>query len=135
MDYNILYLFALIILGLGLIVGVVYFKKKYNVSTEQLTDGVDLSKTISKILKITAKELNIVEDEMVEKVANIVEDTLDYIKTINIASTKEEKVNAGIKYIEDNSESFGIEIDEDLLYVCSTLLGIGINLLESLEVK
>jgi hypothetical protein len=134
-NYEILYLIGFIILALGLTVGVVFFMKKYKINSQQLTEGIDMAKTISTIIKITAKELNFANDGQVDKMADITIDALNYIKTITNATTKEAKVEAGIKYVEEVSSSFGIDMNEDRTFVAVTLLQLGINLLESLEVK
>jgi len=134
-NYEILYLIGFIVLALGVVVGVVLLMKKFNISPKQLTEGIDISKTISIIIKITAKELNFVNDESVDEIANIVIDSLDYIRTIANDATKEEKVQAGIQYVEELCLSFEIEMNEDRMFVATTLLQLGINLLETLEVK
>jgi predicted neutral ceramidase superfamily lipid hydrolase len=132
-DYTIL--FISIIIAFGFIVGTTLLTKRLNISSKQLSEGIDMSKTISTIIKITAKELNFGNDREIDKIANIVIDSLDYIKTITNATNKTEKVQAGIKYVEETSASFGIELNEDRMFVVATLLQLGINLLESLEVK
>ena len=135
MNIEIFYMFGFITLALGLVAGVITLMKNYNISPKQLTEGIDISKTISIIIKITAKELNFANDGQVDKISDIVIDSLDYIKTIANDATKEAKVEAGIKYVEDLCLSFDIEITEDRSFVAITLLQLGVNLLESLEVK
>jgi hypothetical protein len=132
---NILYLFGFIILALGLIVGVVYLMKRYNVKPEELSQSIDISKTITTVVKLTAKELKFGTNDEIEKVADIVIDSLDYVKLIANDKTKQEKINAGVKYIQEMSFSFGIEMNEDRLFIVTTLFTLGMNLLESLEVK
>jgi len=136
MDYsNILFLFGFIALALGIIVGVVYLMKKYNVKSEELSQGIDISKTIAIVVKLTAKELKFGTNNEIEKIANIVCDSLDYVKSIANNKTKEEKVNDGIKYIREMCYSFNIEMNEDRLFIVTTLFTLGMNLLESLDVK
>ena len=109
--------------------------KKYNIKSEELTEGIDITKTISQVIKITAKELNFGSDEQINKIADIVIDSLEYIKTLANSTTKDEKVQAGIKHVEDLCMSFEIELDEDKMFVITTLMQLGVNLLESLDIK
>lgn len=135
MDYSILYLFGFIVLALGIVVGIVFLMRKYNIKSEELTNGIDLFKTIGTVIKITAKELNFAEDKQIDKIADIVIDSLDYIRSIANDATKEQKVEAGIKYVQDMCISFDIETNEDRLFVANTLMQLGVNLLESLDMK
>jgi predicted transcriptional regulator len=132
---NFLYMFGFIALALVFVVGLVFLMKKYNINSKQLTDGIDITKTISAVIKITAKELNFASDEMINKIADIVIDSLDYIRTLANVTTKDEKVQAGIKYVEEMCISFEIELSEDRMFIVTTLMQLGINLLESLDVK
>lgn len=136
MDYsNIAFLFGFIVLALGLIVGVVYLMKKYNVKPEELSQGIDISKTIATVVKLTAKELKFGTNDEIEKVSDIVIDSLDYVKLIANDKTKQEKIDAGVKYIEQMCGSFSIKMSEDRLFIATTLFTLGMNLLESLDVK
>ncbi|MDD2628296.1 MAG: hypothetical protein PHD20_05410 [Clostridia bacterium] len=135
MDWSMIYLFGFIILALVFVVGIVFLMRKYNVKPEEITNGIDITKTIASVIKITTKELNFASDDTINQIADLVIDSLEYVKTLANVNTKEEKVEAGIKYVEDLCNSFEIEMDEDRYFVVSILVQLGVNLLESLNGK
>lgn len=134
-NYEILYLIGFGILAIGMGFGLSFLMKKYNLKTEDIINGVNLTETITILMKNMAKELGFGNEEEVAKVTEIISDSLTYVKTLPQTTSKEDKISNAIFYVKELGKSLNIEADSDRLMIITTLITLAFNLIETLEKK
>lgn len=135
MNIELLYIIGFAILALVLGFGLSILMKKYNLSTGDITNGIDLTKTITTLVRVMAKDLGFGNHEEIDKIVEIINNSLDFVKGVPNAETKEEKIDHALFYVKEMCVEFRIDLNEDRLMIVSTLLMLAFNVIEAVEKK
>jgi len=134
MDFTIIYVIISGIVFSGLTILGTYLLKKYNVSTENLFDGIDIGKSI---VSFAVKVLETMEIDQTnfdfKTYANMIFDALEFTKSFGDEVTKEEKVVYAVDYINDLCEDFNVTLTEEDLEILNTVVILTFNMYEAIE--
>jgi hypothetical protein len=134
MDFSIVWwvlgcvgLFGLAILG-------AYLLKKFNINTEDLTEGIDIGKSIVAFASRLLKTMNIDETKFdIEFYSDIIFDALDYAKSFGDEVTKEQRIFSALDYINDVAESFEVTLSHNDIEILHTVITLCFNMQEAIE--
>ncbi len=135
MNMDFLYIIGMIILSFLVFFGFLIFVSRTKLESKDIEVSIDLTKTILMLIKASAKEMGLGNEHEINKIGEIVIDSLEYIKTIPNSVSKEDKINNGIFYVKELCESFNIELNEEKEYIIIELFKLGFNLLDSVVIN
>lgn len=133
MDYTILYIIGFCILAAIIGVAVTYIMKKYKIDPKDISDGVDTTTTIITLITSTFKDMKFGNDEEIDKVVNVMTDTLEYIKTIPSEMNRNEKIYQATNYTLNLCKEFNIELNDERNRIIGTVIVLSYNLISSIE--
>lgn len=130
MDTLYIIFISLFVVALALVVSFVI--KKYNISTKDYLDGIDVTSMVISLTRSIARDMG-VEEELVAKISHIVNLTLDYMRNLPEETPKEVKIADGVALAKELCLSFEIELNEDREYILRTLITVGFNVYKTLQ--
>jgi hypothetical protein len=123
MDYTILYVLGIIIFTLGISFGLGYLKKK-NIIKADIDDIIFVVSLFNLSVEVV-DELNLKQEPLIKKIADIVSETLEYI-----ASIYDENVDKHVlayDYACNLALKLNIELTDNRKNIINSLIDIGIN--------
>lgn len=130
MDTLYIIFISLFVVALALVVSFVI--KKYNISTKDYLDGIDVTSMVISLTRSIARDMG-VEEELVAKISHIVNLTLEYMRNLPEETPKEVKIDDGVALAKELCLSFEIELNEDREYILRTLITVGFNVYKTLQ--
>ncbi len=127
-----LYIILIAVGVVSLAIGISLLIKKYQISTKEFLDGLNITQTVISLIRSIARDMGI-EEELVVKVSHIINSTLEYMRNLPEEFTKDERIIKGFDLAIDLCESFEIELNDDREYILFTLITVGFNLYETLQ--
>jgi hypothetical protein len=119
MDYSILFVLVAVVLSLGLAFGVSYLRRNNYITSEDL-------KFASEILGLTSAiimELNLKQETEIKKLTSIITNSLSYSIAL-YGENGENVIEESIKYAEELSVDYGIELTENRRMIIEKLVVI-----------
>jgi hypothetical protein len=98
-----------------------YLKKNYNISTEEISKSIDLTKLIAMFIGQKLIE-NSFENEKAQKILPIIINSLEYIKVAKDNYTSEEVLKDALDMIKDIAWEYDIVITESETVIIETVL-------------
>jgi len=122
MDYTVFYVIGVALFVVGLTIGAKFLNTRGIITNEQL---LFVAKTFDLTLKII-DELNLKKEKQLLTIANIVQDSIEYVIAIN--ENPNNMVEEAYKYAVDKCIVLGIELTDNRREILLQLITAGLNL-------
>lgn len=119
--------------GLGFLIK--YLMDRYKIKNSDLLEGISVAQTLLTFIKLMLKDMNFGNDDEVDKVTNVINDSLNYIKKLPETKDKESKIFEATTFSIKMCKELEIELNDNRLYVLNNTVTLAYNLIESIENK
>jgi len=113
-------------------IGVIKVLQSRKINPKDLTDGIDIMQGLVSFIRVTATDMGLGNKEEIDRITEIVIDTLSYIETLDDDLSKEEKIGNAVIYAEFLCDKFKLELNPDKYYIIQSLITVGYNVYDSL---
>lgn len=119
--------------GLGFLIK--YTMNKHKIKESDLLEGIDMTQTLLTFIKLMLKDMNFGNEEEVDKITNIINDSLDYISKLPETKDKESKIFEATTFSIKMCKELNIDLNEDRLYILNNTITLAYNFMELVENK
>lgn len=134
-NYQMLTIIGVCLGSVGLGVLIKYLTDRYKIKNSDLLEGISVAQTLLTFIKLMLKDMNFGKEDEVDKVTNIINDSLNYIKKLPETKDKESKIFEATTFSIKMCKELEIELNDDRLYILNNTVTLAYNLIESIENK
>lgn len=134
-DYQTLYIIAICLGIVGLGFSIKYLMDKYKIKNSDLVEGIDIAQTLLTFIEITLKDMKFGNEEEINKITKIINDSLGYMKELPDTENKKDKIYKATEFSVKMCKELNIELNEDRLYILNNTIVLAYNFIEAIEDK
>lgn len=134
-NYQMLTIIGVCLGSVGLGVLIKYLTDRYKIKNSDLLEGISVAQTLLTFIKLMLKDMKFGNDDEVDKVTNVINDSLNYIKKLPEIKDKESKIFEATTFSIKMCKELEIELNDDRLYILNNTVTLAYNLIESIENK
>lgn len=134
-NYQMLVIIGICLGSVGIGFLIKYLMDKYKIKNEDLVEGVDVAQTLLTFIKLMLKDMKFGNDEEIDKITNVINDSLNYIKELPETEDKKDKIYKATEFSVKMCKELNIELNEDRLYILNNTIVLAYNLMESVKNK
>ena len=134
-NYQMLVIIGICLGSVGIGFLIKYLMDKYKIKESDLVEGVDVAQTLLTFIKLMLKDMKFGNEEEVDKITNVINDSLNYIKELPETEDKKDKIYKATEFSVKMCKELNIELNKDKLYILNNTIVLAYNFMESVENK
>lgn len=134
-NYQMLVIIGICLGSVGIGFLIKYLMDKYKIKESDLVEGVDVAQTLLTFIKLMLKDMKFGNDEEIDKITNVINDSLNYIKELPETEDKKDKIYKATEFSVKMCKELNINLNEDKLYILNNTIVLAYNFMESVEKK